>query len=116
GALRAGVGALDFGDAYFEVLVPLAFAALARRRVLFVVAPAANVFLAVEIGDGDAEAVFFARAVGAEESRLLLHELEHALGRSVVVGLAAAVAPRGEDHRVVRRLRRLRQSAVTHPR
>jgi hypothetical protein len=47
------------------MLVPLALAALARDRMLGVVAPALDVLLAVEISDRDAEAFLVARALGA---------------------------------------------------
>src|SRR5574341_352864 len=107
------IGTLDLGDAQLEMCVPLLVAQALRLAVLGVGLPRGDVLGRVEIGDGDAEAVGPARALDAEEARLLARQLDHALGHRAVAGVALG-ALAAEDHRVIRRLGRRGEACGAH--
>ena len=73
--------------------------------------PRGDALLALPVADGDAEPVG-ASGVEAEESGLLGGELEHPVGGLGVAVAGLLVAPRGEDHGVVRRRGRRRRAGI----
>src|SRR5579871_6648375 len=104
GSLEA-VSPLHFRYPQLVALVPLLAALVLGFQVLQILFPGLDGGLVGPIGHGDAYAVLAPGAVYAEEAGLPLGQLHHALGHLAVAAIACCPL-RGEDHRIVRWLRR----------
>src|SRR5437667_11960703 len=93
-------------DADGIAFVPPLLSGPLGEAVFGVLAPALDRFGAIPVGNGDADAFGVAGTFDAEKARHGGGEFNHAIGGAVVtVGIGGGPA-RGEDDRVVRRLRR----------
>src|SRR5690348_4171402 len=106
------VGAFHARDPDLVSLIPFGTAPLARRRMLGMAPPCGNGLFALEIGHGDTESGFAPDALRAQESRFSLDQGEQVSGHRVIAVFFACASARAEDHRVVRRLRKLCEGAA----
>src|ERR1041385_7562616 len=104
------VSALDLRDAHFEAVVPRLPAAALRLLVLGVAFPGEDGRLVAPIAHGDADAVGAAGALDPEKAGVTAAEIDHPLRHDAVRLAIVRGAFRGEDHRVVRRLGRFRDT------